>query len=107
MAEILNPSRNANATRQAAMWTARQNHKATAIIQALPQWQSGIDVSAVGLYCQSFGNAYVSVDTGTTGATAPSGTAGNVADGDSGSVTWQFVSPKTMLQFLFVGPPTI
>ena len=93
-----------NAVTQGAMWKARQRHLANRIVQALPQWQSGLDVSAVGLYCQSYGQAYVSTDTGTTGATAPGATSAEVSDG---GVTWAFVPNMAMLQFRYEAPPTI
>ncbi len=88
------------AANQAAMRTIRKNHRATAILQSLPVWASGKTATA-GQYCQSLGSAYIAVTSGTTGATAPTGTSGTVSDG---GVDWQYVFPKSLLQFLYAAP---
>jgi hypothetical protein len=80
--------------RQAAgLFYARKNNRSRAMVDALTPWSPGLAVTT-GEYVQSFGLPYVATNSGTTGATAPNGTSGNISDG---TITWQFVWPSSIL----------
>lgn len=52
-------------------------------------WSASMTVSSADTYIEYDGNYYISVSSGTTGATAPTHTTGDVSDG---GVTWRYVS---------------
>ena len=63
------------------------------MVSKLTPWRAGLVVVKAGEYVQSFGQAFMSLNSGTTGATAPTGNS-KVSDG---VVTWQFVDTQAVL----------
>lgn len=86
---------------QAGMYYARRQRLARIVLQGLPQWTTGV-VTAAGHYVQNIDMAYVSINSGTTGATAPVQTQGQQSDG---AVIWQRVDTLSLLQFSYTGAP--
>ncbi len=90
---IITPSR----PKQVAMYHNRRAHKANAVVSnVLTAWSSGLVISAAGYYVQSYGVPFISLGSGTTGATAPS-PSDPVVDQYDGAVHWQQVSPRVFL----------
>lgn len=67
-------------------------YRAGLSLDASYEW-TGLTTVAVGAYCQNAGNAYISLNAGARGATAPTHTSGDVSDG---SITWRYVSPVAL-----------
>jgi hypothetical protein len=84
-------------SRQTVAFFQRKRSKARRVIQELTPWSSGLVVTG-GQFVTNAGSAYKALNSGTTGASAPTQTQGQHSDG---AVTWQFVDPAFFSTLLF------
>ncbi len=87
-----------SAQNQASAWRIRRMNRSRRYISNLTPWSSSLAVTE-GDFVQSFNLAWVALNSGTTGATAPSNESGNTVS--DGAVTW------THAPLLLTQPPTI
>jgi len=94
MSNIESPTIKLSSTRQGAMYRIRRSHRANGVVGTLTAWSHGLVVNE-GQYVQSYGQAYQAQNSGTTGATAPSGVESVIVS--DGVIHWLFVNNKTFL----------
>ena len=90
------------AANQAAMWRNRWMNRARIVVQNLTAWRSGLAVTE-GQFVQNINNAYLALNSGTTGATAPVQQQGQSSDG---AITWQFVPVTFFKTYINAAPST-
>lgn len=64
---------------------------------AAPQWLTATAYTAWTSYVKNAGHVYLATNTGTSGATAPTHTSGDVTDG---TVIWRYVQPAMEIEFI-------